>query len=211
MINALDDEQVTQDLPDEADSQLTDNQAEDGETQPEKETESPEQIKNVQAAIQKARERENAEREKAQRLQADLDSVNSRLEELELQGLNETEQYRIKAERAEARAKELEEKIQVEEVKKDYRAFLSEMETDHPKSVATLKKLMDKDIYPVQGATTAEFQANFLEYASLIEGDTKEEIKGAASNPAYNPPDELDFNSLSPADMRKMLPIADKD
>ncbi len=211
MINALDDEQVTQDLPDEADSQLTDNQEEDGVTQPETETETPEQIKNVQAAIQKARERENSEREKAQRLQQQLDTVNSRLEELELQGLNETEQYRVKAERAEAKAKELEEKIQVEEVKKDYRSFLSEMETEHPKSVATLKKLMDKDIYPVQGATTAEFQANFLEYASLIEGDTQQELKAAASNPAYNPPDDIDYNSLSPAEMRKLLPVADKD
>lgn len=209
MINALDDDQVTEEITEEADDQLTDNQA-DGETITQEETESPKKD-NVQAAIQRARERENAAAAKARELEEKLSQVNSRLEEMELQGLDEAEQYRLKYEKSEQEKQALLEEKQVEEVKKSYRSYLSDQESAHPKAVKALRKLMDKDIYPVQGQNPAEFNANFEDFASEIEGTTNEVIRAASSNPAFNPPDEIDFNSLSPTEMRKILPIKEED
>ena len=205
MLNAPD-EDLTPEGQEDSEEQ-TEQQAE-GETSSVKETEPPKQDTNVQAAIQRARERENAERARAKQLEEQLNEVNARLEEVEMRGLSEAEQYRTKYEKAEQEKQRLQQEIETEKVIKEYRSFLSEKESEHPKAVATLKKLMDRNIYPVGGDTRQAFEENFEFYASELEGTPSTPSVG--SNPAYTPPEEIDFKTMSVEEMRNVLPKADK-
>lgn len=210
MINALLDDDLTPEGQ-EDESQATDNQTPEDETSAEKVTE-PSEGKNAQHAIQLAREREKSERIAREKSDQENVELKARLDAIELQGMSETDAYRIKAERAESEAARLKEIIQGEELKKEYRRWLSEKETEYPRTVGILKKQMEKDIYPVQGATSDLVEENFVSFAADIEGITPtSETKVTSSNPQYTDPDiNIDTNTLSAADLRKLLPIADK-
>ncbi len=211
MINALPDEDLTPDSGQEDESQANDYQEPEDETSADKVTE-PSEGKNAQHAIQLAREREKREREAREKSELEAIELKAKLEEIELQGMSEIDAYRIKAERSEQEAARLKEIIQGEELKKEYRRWLSEKETEYPRTVSILKKQMERDIYPVQGATSDAFEENFVSFAADIEDiKPQTEAKVTSSNPKYTDPDiNIDTNTLSAADLRKLLPIADK-
>lgn len=211
MINALPDDDLTPEIGQEEESEVTDNQKPEDETSAEVVTE-PSEGKNAQHAIQLAREREKREREAREKAEQEAQSLKARLDEIELQGMSETDAYRIKAERAEQEAQRLKEIIQGEELKKEYRRWLSDKEADYPRTVSILRKQMEKDIYPVQGATSDDFEENFVSFAADIEQITPQvETKVTSSNPKFTDPDiNIDTTTLSASDLRKLLPIADK-
>lgn len=219
MTNVLDDEVLTPDNQAEEPEQPTDSQ-EEGETstdsaeakaiaKDEKGIEPPAGTKSWEHALQMSREREKKERALREQLEQKLQETTSRLDALELEGLDETERYRLEAERAKQEAQELKEKIQTEEAKKEYRRVLAEKEAEYPKTISFLKKQADKDIYPVQGRTLEEFETNLAEFAADLEESTSSKpAKAVASNPAYVPPEEPDLGTLSSKELRKILPIA---
>src|SRR3990167_869132 len=178
----------------------------------EKGIEPPAGSKSWEHALQQSREREKREKEARLKLEEQLRERDNKLKEYELEGLTESERYRIEAEEARREADQLKEQIQVEEVKKEYRRILAERETNYPKTVAFLKRQADRDVYPVQGQTMEEFEENFTTFASDYEGvtPTGTEPKTATSNPVYTPPEEVDINTLSSKEIRKLLPIAAK-
>ena len=183
----------------------------EGEPQPAKaEVEPPAGSKSWEHALQQRQELLKKEKAQREATQVELEETKRRLEELELQGLSETERYRVEAERARQETEKLRQQIQVEDVKKEYRRYLVEKEADFPKTIAFLRRQMDKDIYPVQGQTVEEFNANFEDFASEFEGK-KSQGGLPASSPAYTPPEEVDISKLSAKEMRNLLPIADKE
>lgn len=211
---------VELDVPFPSDEELkeqpTDTQPEDETLSPKQATEPSEAIsKPDQAAIQAAREREKRERTERLRLEQELQQRDERLAELELQGLSETDRYRREAEIEKQKRLDLEQKLQVEEVKKEYSRFLEEKEAEHPSFVAYLKKQAAKSFYPVQGKDATEFEQNFEEAAVDFEDSRPEPAKKpTAVNPAYEAPSEVDLENedslknLSVAELRKMLPKA---
>lgn len=209
MTNAIVDDPLT---PNQAEEEQTPTESQ-GETSPEdkKGTEPPQGSKSWEHALQQSREREKKERAEREAIQQELEDTKSRLEEYELQGLTDTEKYRIEAEKSKAEAQDLRRQLEIEEVKRLYRKFLTDRESSNPKTVAFLRRQMDKNIYPIQGENPEEFDANFTEFATEYEGIPQETTKPATDNPAFTPPSEVDMNTLSPEELRKILPIAAKD
>jgi|SRR3990167_1918169 len=210
--NALDDPPLTpSETEAEEEEKPTDTEPE-GEPQPVKTaTEPPAGSKSWEHALQQSREREKREREQRQQLEQQMQETQQKLRDYELEGLSESERYRVEADEAKAETARLKEQIQVEEVKKEYRRYLAEKEVEFPKTAGFLKKQADKDIYPVQGQTSEEFEENFTSFAQDYEGiPTATEPKPSVTNPEYTPPEEVDLSTLSAKEMRKILPIAEK-
>jgi hypothetical protein len=182
----------------------------EGETKPVKEPEPPAGSKSWEHALQQRQELLKKEKAQRESVQTELAETKKRLEDLELQGLGETERLRVEAERARQEVEILKQEKQVEEVKKEYRRFLVEKEADNPKTVTFLRRQMDKDIYPVQGGTVEEFNSNFEDFANEFEGKAPQG-KTSASSPAYTSPEEVDISKLSAKEMRNILPIAEKE
>lgn len=184
----------------------------EGEPQPveKTETEPPAGSKSWEQALQKRQELLKEEKAQRESLALELDETRKKLEELELQGLGETERYKVEAERAKREAETLKEQLEVNRIKEEYRRILVEKESEHPKTVAFLRRQMDKNIYPVQGQSMSEVEQNLDEFASEFES-TPQGTTPTASNPAYTPPAEVDLSKLSAAEMGKLLPHKEED
>jgi hypothetical protein len=205
-------ETQAEDTPDQSDSQKEgEPQLTEGEA-PEVKTEPPAGSKSWEHALQQSREREKREVRQRMELEQQLKERENKIQEYEMEGLSESERYRVEAETAQSKVTELEEKLETEEIKKEYRKFLAEKSKDRPKTVAFLRKQADKDIYPVQGQTPEEVEESFNSFAEDYEGVVPtEDAKTPSSSPAYTPPAEVDINKLPTKELKKILPVADKD
>lgn len=201
--------QAEEGLP-QTDSQLK------GETQPVEETktenEPPAGTKSWEHALQLSREREKRVASEREQERQRAEEMEKRIQELELSDLDESERYKIESETAKQEVETLKQQLELEKAKKEYRRRLVEKEKEYPKTVAHLRKQMEKDYYPFSFQSWEEFETNLADYAEDYEGTPAATgtPKTPSSSPAYTPPEEVDINKLSAKDLKKLLPLADK-